>query len=47
MDIILAVARDTKLEGVEIAEEDILLLVLLMVELVSVELIVVVILNEY
>ena len=47
MDIILVVARITKLEGVDIAAEDILLVVLLMVELVSVELIVVVILNEY
>ena len=43
MDIVLVVDKASKLEGVEIAEEDIFLLVVLMVELVSVELIVVVI----
>ena len=49
MDIVLVVDRATKLEGVENAEEDIFLLVVLMVELVSVELNVVVIrnLHEY
>ena len=47
MDIVLVVDKATKLEGVEIAEEDIFLLVVLMVELVSVELIVVVINNVH
>ena len=43
MYIVLVVDKATKLEGVEIAEEDIFLLVVLTAELVSVELIVVVI----
>ena len=47
MDIVLVVDRATKLEGAEIVEEDIFLLVVLMVELVSVELIVVVIKNVH
>ena len=47
VDIVLVVDKATKLEGVEIAEEDIFLLVVLMVELVSVELIVVVIKNVH
>ena len=47
VDIVLVVDKASKLEGVEIAEEDIFLLVVLMVELVSVELIVVVIKNVH
>ena len=45
VDIIVVVVKDTKMEDVDIAEKDGLMLVVVMVELVSVVLIVVVIIK--